>query len=110
MATRTAEQSAEFVRELLKYALEVRGLVRTGLCTLYCLTKQSHRIRWNAQRLFFVSTVGAQDLLTHLSGCPLQGLHVQQISRLVCTVTGTLEIWGSRVHNSAFELVVVVPD
>ena len=95
MATRTAEQSAEFVRELLKYALEVRGLARTGLCTLYCLTNHNDRIRWNDQRLFFVSTVGAQDLLTQLSGCPLQGMHVQQIFRLVCTITGTLKIWGS---------------
>ena len=54
-------------------------------------------------------TVGAQDLLTHLSGCLLQGKHVQQLVRLVFTVPGTL-IWGSWMQIAAFELIVVVPD
>ena len=90
MATRTVEQSAEFVRELLKYALEVRGLAQSAY-TRCCLTQEASQ-HWYAEERFLVSTVGAQDLLTQLSGCLLlQGMHVQQ---LVCIVPGLLTIWG----------------
>ena len=54
MATRTAEQSAEFVRELLKYALEVRGLAHTGLYMMLFDTSRIAGLGWCAQQQFLV--------------------------------------------------------